>query len=486
LFDESGRLVVTEAAAEKAAPAPKPEGLEKIEPLKMPEPLEIAQLPDISELPEIDPIPKAEPLQQIEPMEIAELQEISELPEVSELPEIQEPGMLEPEKIMPPVAMAEKKSLAVETRTEEPQPEPQKPAPLISAKASTTTGPSIFKRAAKILGAELLDQGEYFFPRKGYKDLKLDLSVTPVMEFTSGQKALLIQGEKLSLSDQDIIQSFWNSLIVVNVPERADIRDLLTPLCPVVHRGGCDNKIMFEDSGITVSVQGEYIFDKDDGPGKTCLTLIEIEDQKTPNAFGLYLSSMMIDVSEWIDSGSYFGPVQRYETLGAPAQPAAEIAQGESPREFVRQLAAALEFKYEEQLEITFDYAGFQVKTHSNLLSASPGREILVDYGEFQGDALKSVETTGFRVVQVKPGMDDLLVLRDLLRGLSIKFKENPTFWAAERRRIHNSSIQVPGLLMEYSNSPDEIGMLVSLVPIHPQLISFLNQSGIRVIRLAR
>lgn len=488
LFDESGRLVVTEDAAAKAAPTP--EALEKIETLKKPVSMEIAQLPDISELPGIAPLPKVEPLKKPEPMEIVELQEISELPEMADLPEIQEPGLQEPEKFaekpQTAVAMDEKKSDAIETQNEAPLPEPQKPAPLISAKASTTMGPSIFKRAALILDAELLDQGEYFFPRKGYRDLKLDLSTTPVMEFKSGQKALLIQGEKLSLPDQDIIQSFWKDLIVVNIPEHADIRNLLTPLCPVVHRGGCENKIMFEDQGITVSVQGEYIFDKENGPGKTCLTLIDIEDQKTPNAFQLYLASMLIDVSEWIDSGSYFGPVQRYESLGAPAQSVSELTEGATSQDFVRRVSSVLGFKYEEQLEIAFDYAGFKVKTISNLLSASPGREVLVDFGEFQGDALKSVETTGFRVVQIKPGQDDLYVLKSLLHGMTIKFKENPTFWAAERRRIHNSSIQVPGLLIEYSTNPDELGILVSLVPVHPQLVSFLNQSGIRVIRLAR
>jgi hypothetical protein len=271
---------------------------------------------------------------------------------------------------------------------------------------------------------------------------------------------------------------------VVNIPDQANIRDLLTPLCPVIHRNGCENRIVFDDQGITVTVQGEYIYDKEYEPGKTCLTLIEIEDQKTPNAFQLYLSSMMIDVSEWIDSGSYFGPVKRYEISDTPAQAVADLAGDVTSQEFVRRLSSLFGFKYDEQLEITFDYAGFQVKAISNLLSAGPGKEVLVDFGEFQGDALKSVETTGFRVVQIKPGQDDLFVLKNLLQGLTVKFKENPIFWAAERRRIHNSSFQVPGLLIEYSSNPDELRTLLTFVPIHPHLISFLNQSGIRVVRL--
>ena len=38
------------------------------------------------------------------------------------------------------------------------------------------------KKAAKIFDADLLDKGEYFFPRQGQADFKLDLSITPVMK----------------------------------------------------------------------------------------------------------------------------------------------------------------------------------------------------------------------------------------------------------------------------------------------------------------
>jgi hypothetical protein len=486
LFDESGKLVVTEEAAAKAAPVPAPESttepFEKTEPPEIPEPMQFAQLPEMSELSEIAPLSQIEPLP--ETAELAELPEIADLPEILEPEPIPEPVEIAA-KIPPTETVAEKAPELASLQKETPIPEPE-PAPFLSAQAPSTMGPTIFRKAARILGAELMDQGEYFFPRQGYEDLKLDLLVTPVMEFKSGQKALLTQGDDLSVSDQDVIQTFWKNLIVVNLPEQADIRDLLTPLCPIVHRGGCENKISFDDRGINVSVQGEYIFDKEYEPGKTCLTLIEIEDQKTPNAFQLYLASMTIDVSEWIDSGSYFGPVKRYASSGPAAQPAATLSAGATSQEFIRQLASVFGYKYEEQIEVSFDYAGFKVKTLSNLLSAGPGKEVLVDFGDFQGDALKSVEATGFRVVQVKPSEDALTVLKNLMQSLSISFKENPTFWAAERRRIHNPSFQAPGLLVEYSNNPEEFGILLSFAPIHPHLISFLNQSGIRVVRMAQ
>jgi hypothetical protein len=441
----------------------------------MPEPMKIADLPEMAGLPEIASLPPIEVL--------PETEELTELPEIAALPEI-----LEPEQIAKPVETPESapptQAETVALKKEIPVPKPEKPAPLLLAKPASATGISVFRKAARILGADLLDQGEYFFPRKGYRDLKLDLSATPVMEMDSGQKVLLVQGEDLPLPDQEVIQSFWKSLIVVNVPEQADIRDLLTPLCPLIHRGGCDNKVTFEDKGIIVSVQGEYIFDKENAPGKTCLTLIDIEDQKTPNAFQLYLATMMIDISEWIDSESYFGPVQRYDISNASAQTVATLSGEAIPQQFVRRLASAFKFSYEEQIEVTFDYAGFKVKMLSNLLSAGPGRDILVDFGDLQGDAVKSAETTGFRVVQIKPSDDGLTIIKKLMQGLSISFKENPTFWGAERRRIHNSSFQVTGLLIEYSNNPEDLGTLVASVPVHPYLISFLNHSGIRVVHL--
>ncbi len=478
IFDESGRLVVTEEAAAKAAPVEAPKQamppLEKIEPLDMPPPLEMADLPELSELPQIPPLAAVEPL--------PEKLELAELPEIEALPEISQPEPA-PQIIQPQEQKKAKTPEAVALSHQAASSPPEKPAPVITTK-TYASGPSIFKRAATILGAELLDQGEYYFPRKGFKDLKLDLSVTPVMEFDSGRKALLVQGNALSPADQEVIHSYWTNLMVVNIPDSADVRDLLTPLCPMIHRGGCENKIMFDDHGITVTVQGEYIFDKENEPGKTCLTLIDIEDQKTPNSFQLYLASMMIDISEWIDSGSYFGPVQRYH-FPYPSPPTmAALGGRQSPQEFVRNFALVFGCKYDEQLEISFDYAGFQVKTLSNMLTAAPGNEILVDFGDFQGDAVKSVESTGFRVVQLKPTDDGLSMLKKLLQGLSLGFRENPTFWAAERRKIHNSSFQVPGLLIEYAGDPNDLATLVSFVPVNMHLIAFLNQSGIRVIQL--
>jgi len=440
LFDEAGELVVQEEAVEEVA--------EEI-------PVEVIE----------------------ETVEVAEIEEIAEMPVVEKVPAetVQSPKPDSADEPPPEEKIKEEKFVEekpVEKKTDKP-PAPEPLTPL----------PSIFKKSAAIFGAELLDKGEYFFPRPGYEDLTLDLAATPVMEFNSGMRILFAKKESLSLPDQGVVASFWKNLQIVTMSYDASLRELLYTICQLIDKNGCENNFSINDRGVTATVRGELIYDNFSGPGKVCIILIDHLGQKMSDNLHHYLSGKQLLVSEWIDSENFFGPVP----VGDAAKPlpgyfiAPDISQ---PSVFIKDFATAVGMRYQENVEISFPYAGFQVKAYSNLLSVSPGKEILVDFGDLQGDAIESIETTGFHVLQISPGQSYQSIVSDLLSVMSARQSEDPVFWGADRERTYNASIQVSGRLITMINDRGKMKILITDITLNDHILSFLNRAGIRVMKI--
>ncbi len=393
----------------------------------------------------------------------------------------EEKKQAEPEKVVPAM-----KPVAQKPAEEKPEPEKPLPKPLVQIPpaASDAQGPTVFEKAAQILHADLMDRGEYFFPREGGDDFRLALSETPVMTIDSGRRVLFIRENRISNYDQAVIKRFWKNLVVVRIMESPSLRDLLTPLCPVLYKGGCRNSLSLKDAGVFTTIRGDYIYDSPDRGRKVCLTLIADRKQATPAAMRRYLDDKNIHVAEWIDTEAFFGQAAGGErdpggNSGVPVITASE------PEKFIEGFAAALGFGYQKNVEVSFSYAGFQVKTLSNLLTAPSGRRSLIDYGELYGDAVESMETTGFYVVQIKKREDYMGMAKDLLNGLSIPFEENPIFWAADRPRINNTSMQVPGLSISLEKAGQK-KVFITFERVPEKLIPFFTQAGIRVVRVRR
>ncbi|MGB9498302.1 MAG: hypothetical protein ACKVE4_00820 [Dissulfuribacterales bacterium] len=373
----------------------------------------------------------------------------------------------------------------------EPAPEPQKAEKVKPPKKSVRKPvvvkkaplPSIFKKAAKIFQAELMDKGEYFFPRQGQTDFKIDLSVTPVMEFKSGMRLLFVEDEKLVKNNLGVIATFWKNVKTIPIVMDESLRELMNRLCLVVDKDGCENKIDLKESGVNISVRGEYIFDDIVGPGSMCITMIENRDQNTPVPIQRYLKNKKITISDWIDNGKFFGQMNSPVRDNNPSQYVA-LVKTSRPAAIIKELSVFLGFRYQEKVAITFPYAGFQVKTVSNFLSVSPGKEVLVDYGDLCGDAVEKIETTGFRVVEIDKHNDSLTIIKRLLDGLQIEFRENPTFWTAKRPRIYNTSVTIAGLLFTLPSGRAKFDILITSVPLNKDLAAYFNQSGVQIVRI--
>jgi len=452
LFDDAGELVLKEETADGEKEEPPVEVIEEVlevvEAPKEPEAEEPVILPVIEDFTE-------ETLQLLEPKPLVE-QPPEEIPE---------------EKIEEPVE--EKAEEKIEEKKEE---QPSKPKQL-------TPLPSIFKKAAAIFNAELLDKGEYFFPRTDKEDLTLDLGATPVMEFGSGLRILFAKNESLSLADQKVISSFWKNLQIVTMSYDSSLRELLYTLCQLTDKNGCENKFSIDDRGLTASIRGEYIYDNPGGTGKVSVTLIDHPGQKLSDDLHRYLAGKKLVVSEWIDGENFFGPV----SVGAASKPLPGYfitPDTSQPSAFIRDFAAAFGMKYQKNVEISFPYAGFQVKAYSNLLSVSSGKDLLVDFGDLQGDAIEAIEKSGFHVLQIRSGQSCQSIVSDLLRVMPVQESEDPVFWGADRARAYNTSIQVPGRLISMITDQGKMKILITDITLHDNILSFLNRAGIRVMKI--
>lgn len=354
------------------------------------------------------------------------------------------------------------------------------PAPSRAARTSPRT---LFEKAARIFRADLMDSGEYFFPRKGKPDFRLDLSVSPVMEFRSGKRVLYAPSDQISAIDADVIKIYWKNLIVLQIPATAELRDLLNPICPIIHGGACDSVMSFDDQGVQVTLRADYIYDNPNGRGKVYLAILGQPDRAMPAAFRAYLEGRGILVSEWINSDDWFGAADRYGVRQLLASDTV-VLQPASPEGVIRQLADLFGFTYQEKLDIEFPYAGFQVKTRANLLTTRVGREVIVDFGDLRGEALTSLEAKGFSVLQIERRQSNRGILQKLLDHLAITHEKDPTFWVADRPRINNPSMQVPGLMATLGDD-DGQRILFSDAPVPLRLVPFFTDAGIRIVSLS-
>ncbi|RJP88122.1 MAG: LysM peptidoglycan-binding domain-containing protein [Desulfobacteraceae bacterium] len=402
------------------------------------------------------------------------------------------PAPMVPKPVAVPVPAAPAKTAAVKPEVTEAKAAPAEKSKETKSIMPPTAEvqkplPSIFKKAAGIFNANLLDKGEYFFPRQGSKDLRVDLSATPVMEFPSGFRLLFAKQNALPATDQKVIASFWKNLTIVTLSYDAPLRELLSVICGMIDSRGCENRVAFNDNGVMVTVRGDYIFNASRSVGKTCVTLIDREVQQMPAPIRRYLQEKQIIISEWIDSEYFFGQVR---DLGGktrtPFLPPLRLAYDAArPAGFVKEFAAVLGLRFQEKVEITFPYAGFQVKAYACLLSIAPGREMLVDFGDLQGDAIKSIEATGFQVLQIKPQPDAASVITALLNQLPVQQKENPVFWAADRAESSNTSLQIPGQLIFLTTENGQRGVLLTDRVFDENLLAFLAQAGIQTARIS-
>ena len=311
---------------------------------------------------------------------------------------------------------------------------------------------SIFHKAAIILDANVINSGEYYFPRSGRSDFRLVLSETPLMVFRDGTTILFTKREWLSRENQHVVELYWPDIHIVFFEADTRLETLISTAIQVIDPEGFERHVDFRRDGLTVTLRGQYIYES---PGRfetVCLNIIEKPEMRVPSAIRDYLARAGFAVRDWVEGDTVSGWAADLET-GNYRIPEVEQVPAHPPARVVERLVRKMGHRYQEDVEVSFPYAGFQVNASADMLGLDNGKEVLIDYGGLDGDAVQAIEKTGIRVVQLGGSGDLQQIVGRLAELLSVEVNADPIFWTSKRPRLYNPSIQIPGFLI--SPRPD-------------------------------
>jgi len=263
-----------------------------------------------------------------------------------------------------------------------------------------------------------------------------------------------------------------------------ELRPMLGTILPLIDPDGYENQLNINDRGVSITVRGQYIYDAPGHPGKICLNILDNPDMRIPEPICAYLKTRGIAVRDWIDGDfSAKAAGETSETISSLAPETFQVA-GYSPPLFVRSLSNALGYSYQEAIQISFPYAGFQINALTNMLAFGPDDEVLLDFGDLGGDAIESIQKTGFRIVQIDGDGSSRALIASLSELMPAEITADPIFWAARRPRLYNPSFQVPGFLISTKHGDQVQQVLVTSIALPEWIVSYLSDSGIRLMHV--
>jgi hypothetical protein len=340
---------------------------------------------------------------------------------------------------------------------------------------------SSVSQAASLVGGTFYNKGTYFLPRPGSDDFELDLSRYPMLDLQDQGKVLFTKDPRIMGMDPEEIERNWPDVHVVTMDENSSVEEIVAAIFEKLKQDENqpeNAEVAFTDQGVQVIVSAKWITrDADQRP--VCITPVNSPEEFTPESMRRYLDQNGIVIKEMLPDGG-----TGTATAGEQARERHVIKNildlaPTDQKNFVQNLARALGFSYSPNVDITFPYAGIQVKAYANLLSAGGGHEVLIDYGDLYGDALEAISKSGPAVVQITPDDNYGLIAKRLLVALGLDVIENPTFLAARRPAAYNVSITIAGLL--YAKDEQKKIVLSSAI-LPPAVTDVLSAASVDVV----
>ncbi len=335
--------------------------------------------------------------------------------------------------------------------------------------------------AASTMGGRLLDKGTYYLPMKKGGEFELDLSRHPLIDLQNGIKVILSKKDQVMNVALPLVQEYWDDVKVVDVPEDASVEEILEAVLGAVSNGNHTNRLAYDDGAASVSVTAKWIKSGPSADGSVpqhiCITPVPSATQRTHWAIVRYLDQNDIIIRDVLTGTSEMAPTD----IPMDAPPPVGQIDGGDQRALVKSFAQSLAFHYSPNTSISFPYAGIQVKALSNLLSFGKGREVLIDFGDLYGDAVKAIKQTGLNIIQVKAEDTSLDILQRLMEAAGLSHTRAPVFYGADRSAEFNTAITIEGLLIP---TPSGQNRLFFSMPI-PELIErFISAQGIELVRI--
>ncbi len=349
-----------------------------------------------------------------------------------------------------------------------------------TAKGQAKKPQSALKKAAEALGAELLDDGAYFFPRQDSEDFRLDLSRVPAMKFKDGRMALLPQVNSIEMEALEALDPALKRVDTVPLsPDWAAV-EIVQAVLDRTDRARPMDRLVVSDGGVRMEIHARWItgraLDDSGAIGRVCIIPLEDCTRRTPESILRYLEVHDILLREICDSGEQKGV---RGIIGSPADSIRRIDAADR-RSFVQVVLTEMGCRYSPNVGISFPYAGTQIRAQSNLAVAPDGREFLVDFGDLYGDAIAAIEKTGFSIVQV-PDKDRRRILLTLLEAVGLTYRTDPIFMAADRPGPYNVAVTISGFLVE---TEGDTRLLLSAGALHHRIADFLHGRGVRILQV--
>jgi phage tail protein X len=346
--------------------------------------------------------------------------------------------------------------------------EPQKPLPQEPLAA-----------AAAIVGGKLRSKGTYYLPRQAQEDFELDLSRHPMIEVQGQNKMLFTSSDRIMGISKESFESQQPDVHVIAYDPEAPVTEIIASMFEAMEQSPDQkgDEVTFDDQGVHVAVTAKWIRPTTDRRN-ICISPIADPDQRTPEPMRRYLEQNGIVLKEVLPDGhAVQSDSANPARLHAVKNILAIAATGQ--KEFVKTLAPALGLTYKPSIQITFPYAGIQVKAAANLISTGDGREFLVDFGDLYGDAVDAIRKTGLRIIQVTAEESFRAVATKILSALDSNYIENPTFLAAKRPSQYNIAVTIAGVLYHQS---EEKRLFLSGVSMNPAVTDLLSVNGVGVV----
>lgn len=327
--------------------------------------------------------------------------------------------------------------------------------------------------AAAALDAALMDRGVYYFPSPDGTDWQMDLERFPVLTYQNRRILFADSAGRNEIEKAaEKIRRHWPNAEIRYLAPDASTGDVLAAVLESAGRRMDPQKISFTDGGVEVSIKARWVSPSaGDFQTRRCLMPVNRAAEMTPRTIRDYLAQNGIVLQEFLQSqGGSAGPAPKNTSHGD--LPPAETISLASRREFVKSLLTVLGCSYAPDVPVMFPYAGIQVQAVTNLAAAPDGREFLIDFGEFYGDAVAAIRQTGLKVLQIPKHASFETITEKVLSQTGLDYEKNPRFAAADRSLEYNTHLMIPGFLIPAAKR------FLSTAPLNPSLAAFLHEKG--------
>ena len=338
--------------------------------------------------------------------------------------------------------------------------------------------PSVLAQAAATVGGQLNEKGTYFIPQPAGQDFEVDLSQHPMLTLPE-QKMLFTRDGRIMGIDPETLKPNWPEGKVVTYDEQAPVEEIVAAIFDAI--GGAEeqtrSEVGFTAEGVQVTVHAKWVKELADQRW-LCITPIAGPDEQTPESVRRYLAQNGIELKEMFPGGQAVAAAPTAAAQRHLVKNILAIAPT-GQKDFTQRLCRALGFTYAPDVAVTFPYAGVQIQAYANLVSAPGGKEILVDFGNLYGDAVKAIGASGMQVVQISADDTFTAMIRKILDGLGLSYTENPTLPAARRSSEFNTFVTVQGVLYTDAQASRT---LLSAANLHSAVTDLLSAEGIAMI----